>query len=111
MPISKLIISVLCCINPCDEHSRTAYLIPLDTMSERKRCISSESGVVFATSSFSSPRFTPFEPIEPAVQPASRSAAVIMVATVVLPFEPVRSEEHTSELQSRQYLVCRLLLE
>src|SRR3712207_8969102 len=27
----------------------------------------------------------------------------------VLPHE--RSEEHTSELQSRQYLVCRLLLE
>src|SRR5947209_10240415 len=28
-------------------------------------------------------------------------------------FKPdqVRSEEHTSELQSRQYLVCRLLLE
>src|SRR3712207_7330197 len=27
-------------------------------------------------------------------------------------FEPYfRSEEHTSELQSRQYLVCRLLLE
>src|SRR3712207_8109613 len=26
------------------------------------------------------------------------------------PFDPVRSEEHTSELQSRQYLVCRLLL-
>src|SRR5947209_16269627 len=25
--------------------------------------------------------------------------------------EKVRSEEHTSELQSRQYLVCRLLLE
>src|SRR3712207_8976761 len=25
--------------------------------------------------------------------------------------EYVRSEEHTSELQSRQYLVCRLLLE
>src|SRR3712207_7392026 len=24
---------------------------------------------------------------------------------------PTRSEEHTSELQSRQYLVCRLLLE
>src|SRR3712207_7390539 len=31
-----------------------------------------------------------------------------------LPRKPVRtrrSEEHTSELQSRQYLVCRLLLE
>src|SRR3712207_7040557 len=26
-------------------------------------------------------------------------------------FPDVRSEEHTSELQSRQYLVCRLLLE
>src|SRR3712207_7942638 len=25
--------------------------------------------------------------------------------------QPTRSEEHTSELQSRQYLVCRLLLE
>src|SRR3712207_9017489 len=29
---------------------------------------------------------------------------------IVLP-RPPRSEEHTSELQSRQYLVCRLLLE
>src|SRR3712207_7590073 len=28
-----------------------------------------------------------------------------------LEVEEVRSEEHTSELQSRQYLVCRLLLE
>src|SRR3712207_8868125 len=27
------------------------------------------------------------------------------------PLKMVRSEEHTSELQSRQYLVCRLLLE
>src|SRR3712207_7476695 len=26
-------------------------------------------------------------------------------------FQALRSEEHTSELQSRQYLVCRLLLE
>src|SRR3712207_8093923 len=32
---------------------------------------------------------------------------------VLHPFQPglQRSEEHTSELQSRQYLVCRLLLE
>src|SRR3712207_7105907 len=27
------------------------------------------------------------------------------------PGQVVRSEEHTSEIQSRQYLVCRLLLE
>src|SRR3712207_9002216 len=30
---------------------------------------------------------------------------------VNVPFDVARSEEHTSELQSRQYLVCRLLLE
>src|SRR3712207_8375774 len=30
---------------------------------------------------------------------------------VPLLVDPRRSEEHTSELQSRQYLVCRLLLE
>src|SRR3712207_7147823 len=30
---------------------------------------------------------------------------------VVPPEQAERSEEHTSELQSRQYLVCRLLLE
>src|SRR3712207_8185559 len=29
----------------------------------------------------------------------------------ILPNGNLRSEEHTSELQSRQYLVCRLLLE
>src|SRR3712207_7440476 len=31
--------------------------------------------------------------------------------TGALEVPPERSEEHTSELQSRQYLVCRLLLE
>src|SRR3712207_8566525 len=31
--------------------------------------------------------------------------------TVPVPEAVPRSEEHTSELQSRQYLVCRLLLE
>src|SRR3712207_8046087 len=30
---------------------------------------------------------------------------------VVMTWREMRSEEHTSELQSRQYLVCRLLLE
>src|SRR3712207_7700289 len=32
-------------------------------------------------------------------------------STVLMSQMPARSEEHTSELQSRQYLVCRLLLE
>src|SRR3989449_2393316 len=36
----------------------------------------------------------------------------VSVADVVLPMVyPKRSEEHTSELQSRLHLVCRLLLE
>src|SRR3712207_7931121 len=39
--------------------------------------------------------------------------AELRQSAVVAPVseEGVRSEEHTSELQSRQYLVCRLLLE
>src|SRR3712207_9495494 len=36
---------------------------------------------------------------------AQRAARLVVAGPVV------RSEEHTSELQSRQYLVCRLLLE
>src|SRR3712207_7531016 len=41
------------------------------------------------------------------------SAVVAKYADLVMPYvrERERSEEHTSELQSRQYLVCRLLLE
>src|SRR5258707_9212066 len=36
----------------------------------------------------------------------------IRVQRIAVAAEPIdRSEEHTSELQSRQYLVCRLLLE
>src|SRR3712207_7824372 len=33
------------------------------------------------------------------------------IMAAILEPPPHRSEEHTSELQSRQYLVCRLLLE
>src|SRR3712207_8301421 len=42
-----------------------------------------------------------------------RRAVDVVGLVVDVPGEhaPVRSEEHTSELQSRQYLVCRLLLE
>src|SRR2546430_3538206 len=36
----------------------------------------------------------------PAIRPSSNAAA-----------QPIRSEEHTSELQSQSNLVCRLLLE
>src|SRR3712207_5238805 len=39
------------------------------------------------------------------------TANVIVLANERLNAVSSRSEEHTSELQSRQYLVCRLLLE
>src|SRR3712207_7262207 len=42
---------------------------------------------------------------------AAREAIADAVAVLVRHDAVVRSEEHTSELQSRQYLVCRLLLE
>src|SRR3712207_7365779 len=42
--------------------------------------------------------------------PALLVAGLQVVGLGVSP-EQLRSEEHTSELQSRQYLVCRLLLE
>src|SRR3712207_6868890 len=39
------------------------------------------------------------------------NAALLGITAALTDRLQVRSEEHTSELQSRQYLVCRLLLE
>src|SRR3712207_7837257 len=36
---------------------------------------------------------------------------VVAMSATLASTDGLRSEEHTSELQSRQYLVCRLLLE
>src|SRR3712207_7088954 len=47
--------------------------------------------------------------VEPALAIGGVGAAVGHGLPPALRLEP-RSEEHTSELQSRQYLVCRLLL-
>src|SRR3712207_7439507 len=46
-----------------------------------------------------------------AEQPAGDPRLREVRADLRAPLELARSEEHTSELQSRQYLVCRLLLE
>src|SRR3712207_7552218 len=50
---------------------------------------------------------------DPALAVGFGEVGLAAVNGAALPEEPldVRSEEHTSELQSRQYLVCRLLLE
>src|SRR5947209_18657378 len=49
--------------------------------------------------------------VDPA--PLEEDLDLVALATVadVVPLVGERSEEHTSELQSRQYIVCRLLLE
>src|SRR3712207_8370778 len=44
----------------------------------------------------------------PSSRPIATATSAVPTSTTVI---PARSEEHTSELQSRQYLVCRLLLE
>src|SRR3712207_8601589 len=46
-----------------------------------------------------------------AVAPREVSSAASGWSLRACPLGGPRSEEHTSELQSRQYLVCRLLLE
>src|SRR3712207_8747155 len=40
-----------------------------------------------------------------------KGPGAVTAADIEAPADLERSEEHTSELQSRQYLVCRLLLE
>src|SRR3712207_8180213 len=47
----------------------------------------------------------------PAARPSSSSARRSRAPRRLSDDPRPRSEEHTSELQSRQYLVCRLLLE
>src|SRR3712207_7381254 len=67
--------------------------------------------------------FRSIVPLTPSIEARSELSAVARTATPVrlrrkntasatrATAVTTRSEEHTSELQSRQYLVCRLLLE
>src|SRR5947209_9723588 len=55
-----------------------------------------------------SPDLNPIEQVFAKLKHLLRKAAPRTVETICA---AIRSEEHTSELQSRQYLVCRLLLE
>src|SRR3712207_7917135 len=60
-------------------------------------------------------RPVPGEQAPAARRPAAPRARAVRASardrTAPLDLPGARSEEHTSELQSRQYLVCRLLLE
>src|SRR3712207_7468897 len=57
-----------------------------------------------------SPRYAP-EGLCARVEPICGFGLQGRERTAGRPLRSFRSEEHTSELQSRQYLVCRLLLE
>src|SRR3712207_8094177 len=51
------------------------------------------------------------DPSVPATMSMHAGDAIALLDHLGLERVHLRSEEHTSELQSRQYLVCRLLLE
>src|SRR3712207_8546094 len=64
-------------------------------------------------SNFSNRKLLPYHLVfrsTPLVGVVGHQVSLIVSLPVTISFLP-RSEEHTSELQSRQYLVCRLLLE
>src|SRR3712207_8883857 len=66
------------------------------------------SGLVDAAKQYSQMDRAPHQPTD---LHAGLDATLVMLGHKIPPGITVRSEEHTSELQSRQYLVCRLLLE
>src|SRR3712207_6941989 len=63
------------------------------------------------TTLFRSSRSSPSQLRKPPVPPSCQVTVRPSIPLTTHPAPMRRSEEHTSELQSRQYLVCRLLLE
>src|SRR3712207_7873566 len=57
------------------------------------------------------PSARPVPPPARGRRPSRATSPPSLPRSTARPTDPARSEEHTSELQSRQYLVCRLLLE
>src|SRR3712207_3835967 len=100
----------------CVAGARTgSAAIPTSSATDRR---SGPSSVPGSISSGRIPRGRPSPAHSSSDQaPALGSSSWVVEASVRSPArrpvrsQPKRSEEHTSELQSRQYLVCRLLLE
>src|SRR3712207_8713183 len=83
-----------CHIRECSRPSNAVRSVSSDRSSPAQKCSPSASST------------TAFTPSGGAAKNASIPSTVGSLSALRL-----RSEEHTSELQSRQYLVCRLLLE
>src|SRR3712207_8007370 len=77
-------------------------LFPYTTLFRSTASVASSS-----TASGSRQASSPSATSPPTTKVSSSSGAAARISRSV----STRSEEHTSELQSRQYLVCRLLLE
>src|SRR3712207_8133807 len=83
----------------------TTLFRSVSTPDTRPRWATNHRPVTVATSD------SAIDPVpSPTSTPHSSTSCQLAVMKTVSPL-PSRSEEHTSELQSRQYLVCRLLLE
>src|SRR3712207_7253268 len=84
-------------------------LFPYTTLFRSARARSQPAGCAAATrgsrSASASRALRELPEVRTALVPVGLAAFARLLAAVE------RSEEHTSELQSRQYLVCRLLLE
>src|SRR5947209_17321216 len=78
---------------------------------ERRGCVVWSVSVISSTRSRWSNRCATAGSPSCLYRDARHSAAFRSLETSGEPAVAHRSEEHTSELQSRQYLVCRLLLE
>src|SRR3712207_8919330 len=86
------------------------------TALSRPRPGETTKATVSAAKATSAPRLSQLRPGSRSglllIRADSLRKATIEPVRVTAPMNtPIRSEEHTSELQSRQYLVCRLLLE
>src|SRR5687768_17670492 len=93
----------------------TSTLFPYTTLfrSSRYRTVPSCSSIhgsphVWRTVPFAASPTESFSSQSTPISPTDRSASATRTTAAS---DPGRSEEHTSELQSRLHLVCRLLLE
>src|SRR2546422_3404627 len=78
-------------------------LFPYTTLFRSRRNLGEPEGV--------SPRIRPRDPIAPGADALRLACFAGTVRATRIVSNHERSEEHTSELQSRLHLVCRLLLE
>src|SRR5438270_10714930 len=84
--------------------SRAGHTVAMLARGERARQLEERGLAIRGLAEFSTPVRTLRDPA------ALESAGTLIVATKT-PSSALRSEEHTSELQSQSNLVCRLLLE